>query len=110
MAAATTIALIGAGIAAAGAVQQSEAARTAKKDAKRETNRQIQATRQAEATQVEKEKVMDEQTRQRQARQKQRAAFAAGQGRQSTILGGAGDVGNAGNQAQAGAGKTLLGV
>lgn len=91
-------------------VTQVEQSRTARKEGKREMGRQAAASRRAEAQQKDKETVMDEQTKQRKARERQRARASQSTGRQSTILGGETDVGNAGNQAQAGAGKTLLGV
>lgn len=107
MAAATAIA-IAAGLMTAYTVNES---RQARKDAKKEMGRQADQARRAEAAQADKEKILDEQNRQRKNRERQRAMMAAKSGgRQSTILGGAGDVGNAGNQAQSGAGKTLLGV
>lgn len=108
MAAMSTILL---GAALAGTLYQMEEGRAQRKEAKREMGRQAAENSRMQAQQVEKEKVMNEQSRQRKYRERQRAVLAAkAGGRQSTILGGAGDVGNSGNQAQSGAGKTLLGV
>lgn len=98
------------GAALAGTALQVKQARETRKEAKSEAKRMANESSRLQAEQVEKEKVSDVQASQMKKRERMRAMAGRATGRQSTILGGAGDVGNAGNQAQAGAGKTLLGV
>ena len=86
--------------------QQSKSARFAQKS---EQGRAQAERARAEKKQMTKKEQEDQRRRQQQARAKQKGIAAGGEaGRQGTILGGAG-AGNAGNQIQSGAGKTLLG-
>lgn len=98
------------------AISVGAAAHTAS-EAKQARRAQERASNKAEGQRQEsdrrrrmKERQADETQKQRDMRQRQKSQTGGMAGRQGTILGGAPQAGNTGNQSQAGAGKTLLGV
>jgi len=109
MAVATVAAVVGALAAGASAVKQHETARSAKRQGKAVRKQGVIRQAKEDFQLKDKEKKEDARLQQQLARQKQKGVAADASGRQGTILGGAG-AGNSGNQAQSGAGKTLLGV
>ena len=92
----------------ASGVQADQTAKSARFQQKSSEGRATARRGKADASRKDKEARESARKQQQQARQKQKGQ-ASSAGRSSTILGGAPSVGNSGNQAQSGGGKTLLG-